>query len=79
MLTYWKVLSMCYCDMAAEWMPSKVLFDIGNVSIGSVSFAHLPARLIDLSGFLSNWLPSVNSTLPPRTSRVFIPETWIRC
>ena len=29
----WKVLSMLYCDKTASWMESKVLADIGNVSL----------------------------------------------
>lgn len=32
-LAYWKNLSMWYCDMAHDFMNSKVLFDVGNVSL----------------------------------------------
>jgi hypothetical protein len=32
-VTYWKVLSMLYCDTAAAWMYGGVMYDVGNVRV----------------------------------------------
>ena len=32
-ITYWKVLSMFYCDKTATWVDGLVLYDIGNVRV----------------------------------------------
>ena len=54
-MTYWRNLSMLYCDKAKTWMDHAVLYDIGNAS-SPLQSRRVARKLTDLlSGFL---LPS---------------------